>query len=322
MTKVGVGGTFNVLHRGHRTLLDKAFEVGDEVAIGVMSDAYVAAHKRCAVPLDSRLSALRSYLSSKHKPFTLNIIQDAEGNLLRDPSVTGLVVSPERFTEAEQLSRRRRENGLSELRIYRIGYVLADDCTPISSSRVLEGEIDAEGRMLRPMRINVGSENPIKVQAVTNVLMRIYGDVLVAGHRVSVNVPSEPWGEDVERGAVERARKTLGNADFGIGIEAGIFERKGDLYDVQYCAVVDKMNRVTVGHGSGFKYPPKVSELLRKGTTVGDAFKSLYNQEKSGRGNGAIGYLTHGMLKRSELTEQAVVAAMVPRIRKELYFEV
>jgi inosine/xanthosine triphosphatase len=321
MNKVGVGGTFNVLHRGHRALLDKAFEVGDEVAIGVMSDTYVAKHKKRSIPLESRLGAIKTYLATKEKPYTINIIEDAEGNLMRDATLVGLVVSPERFTQAEELSKRRKEIGLGELRIYRIGNVLAEDCTPISSSRVLDGEIDTEGRMLRPMRIHVGSDNPIKLQAVTNVLARIYGDVDVTGHRVSVNVPSEPWGDDVERGAVERARKALGNADFGIGIEAGIFERRGDLYDVQYCAVVDKMNRVTIGHGSGFKYPPKVSELLHKGYTVGDTFKQLYDQEKSGRGNGAIGFLTHGMLKRSELTEQAVVAAMVPRMRKELYFE-
>jgi len=321
MNKVGVGGTFNVLHRGHRALLDKAFEVGDEVAIGVMSDAYVASHKERSVPLESRLGAIRAYLSSKSKPFAINVIEDAEGNLMKDASLTGLVVSPERFTQAEQLARKRREMGLGELRIYRIGHILADDCTPISSSRVLEGEIDAEGRMLRPIRVHVGSDNPVKVQAVAGVLARIFGDVDVTGHRVAVNVPSEPWGEEVERGAVERARKALGSADFGVGVEAGIFERQGDLYDVQFCAVVDKMNRVTVGHGSGFRYPPKVSELLRKGITVGDAFKLLYEQEKSGRGNGAIGFLTHGMLKRSELTEQAVVAAMVPRMRKELYFE-
>jgi inosine/xanthosine triphosphatase len=321
MSKVGVGGTFNVLHKGHRALLDKAFEVGDEVAIGIMSDAYAAKNKSAPVPLDERMAALKEYLSAKEGSYTINIIDDATGNLLRDPELDGLVVSPERFTEAEAFSRLRKERGLRELRIHRIGYVLADDCTPIRSSRVLQGEIDAEGRMLRPMRISLGSDNPVKLQAVRNVMLRVYGDVVVDGHRVSVSVPAEPWGEDVERGAVERARKVLGQSDYGVGIEAGIFERKGDLYDVQYCAVVDKMNRVTVGHGSGFKYPPKVADLLRKGRTVGEAFHGRYGQERSGRGNGAIGFLTYGLLKRTELTEQAVVAAMVPRMRKELYFE-
>ncbi len=120
---------------------------------------------------------------------------------------------------------------------------------------------------------------------------------------------------------MERARGSLGQFDYGVGIEAGIFEHNGSLYDVQFCAVLDRMNRFTIGHGLGFRYPPNVEDRLREGKSVGRIFRELYGQEKGGRGEGAIGFLTHGMLKRGELTEQSVIAAMVPRIRKELYFE-
>jgi inosine/xanthosine triphosphatase len=321
MNRVSVGGTFNVLHRGHRALLDRAFEEGDEVFVGITSDAYASLNKRAAVPLERRLASLREYLALKTKPYTINVIEDSAGNVLSDPCLRTLVVSPESWAEAERLARMRKEKSLGEIRIVRIGHVLADDCVPISSTRVLEGEIDPEGRMLRPMRVRVGSDNPVKLQAVRRVMARIYGEVEVEGAKVRVDVPPEPWGEEVERGAVERAKRALLEADYGVGIEAGIFERKGGLFDVQYCAVIDKTKRVTVGHGSGFRYPPKVAERLRQGCTVGEAFRQLYGQERTGRGGGAIGYLTHGLLDRSELTEQAVVAAMVPRIRKELYFE-
>ena len=319
--KAAVGGTFNVLHRGHRALLDKAFEVGDEVAIGVMSDAYVAQHKSKGMPLEKRLAYVESYASSKGKPYTIGVIDAPEGTLISDPSIGSLIVGPEAFADAERFSKERAAAGLSPLRLYRVPFALADDCTPISSTRVIVGEIDENGRLLRTMKVSVGSDNPVKVHAVENVMRRVFTDVQVLACRVSASVPQEPWDDDVEKGAIERAKKSLGRNDFGVGIEAGIFDHNDLLYDVQFCAIVDKMGRVTLGHGPGFLYPPSVAEKLRSGGTVGEAFHELYGQERTGRGQGAIGFLTHGLLTRSELTEQAIVAAMVPRIRKDLYFE-
>ncbi len=40
--KVAVGGTFDELHKGHKTLLGKAFEVGDRVVVGLSSDELVS----------------------------------------------------------------------------------------------------------------------------------------------------------------------------------------------------------------------------------------------------------------------------------------
>ncbi len=319
--KVGVGGTFNVLHRGHRALLDKAFEVGDEVVIGITSDAFTSKNKAKQVPLPERMRALEEYISGKGKPFTINVIESSQARLLNDDSIEALIASPETYIEAERLAKLRLEKGMRPLQVVRIGYILADDCTPISASRVLAGEIDGEGKMLRPIRVGVGSDNPVKLGAVRNVMTRIYGEVEVSPVKVRTSVPAEPWEEEVEKGALERARGSLGQFDFGVGIEAGIFEHNGGLYDVQFCAVLDQMNRFTIGHGLGFRYPPNVEDRLRTGKSVGRIFHELYGQERGGRGEGAIGFLTHGMLKRGELTEQSVIAAMVPRIRKELYFE-
>jgi len=317
--KVGVGGTFNAFHRGHRALLDKAFEVGDQVAVGITSDRLASPGREHLLPLEARRAELEAYLRTKRKPWTLVVIDEPAGGTEGDTDIGALVVSPETATRAERINRARAAKGLAPLQLFRVPHVLAEDGLPISSTRVLAGEIDHEGRLLRPLRVRVGSDNPVKVEAVRRVLSRLYREIEVSGIAVTTTVPEQPFGEQTRQGAVERARAALGDADFGVGLEAGVFETADGLYDVQYCAVIDRSGRLTVGHGAGFLYPPAVAAKVRGGWSVGRTFRELYGLESEGRGEGAIGCLTKGALDRTTLAEQAVMAAMVPRIRQELY---
>ncbi len=62
--RVAVGGTFNPLHDGHKTILTKAFEIGDEVVIGLTSNEMI---KIKTVPLqdyESRRQNLLEYIRS------------------------------------------------------------------------------------------------------------------------------------------------------------------------------------------------------------------------------------------------------------------
>jgi len=172
------------------------------------------------------------------------------------------------------------------------------------------------------LRARVGSTNPVKIGAVREVLERVFSegfDVNVEGVEVMSGVPSEPWEDDVVKGARNRARNAIGDADLGVGIEAGLFKVHGETLDIQYCAIIDKEGNMTLGHGPGFRYPLKVLEEVAKGRTVGEAMGELTGVEDIGRKGGSIDHLTKGLLDRTELTKQAVLMALVPWIRKDLY---
>ncbi|MFP4546009.1 MAG: inosine/xanthosine triphosphatase [Methanomassiliicoccales archaeon] len=317
--KVAVGGTFNVLHRGHRALLDKAFEKGDEVAVGITSDSYVQERKGHHVPLEKRRRELEEYLGCKGKPWRVEVIEDPVGSAHLDPQLGALVVSPGSEDTGKRINRLRRERSLEPLEIFRVEYVLAEDFLPISSTRILEGEIDREGMLDRPLTVMVGSTNPVKVGAVERVMSLLFRSVEVIPIEVDSGVGGQPWGEETVKGARNRAIVALGQGDLGVGVEAGVFRREDGVYDVQYCAVADRRGWVTVGHGPGFRYPPEVVARLESGETVGEAFQGLFQKGDIGRREGAIGFLTRGALDRQSLTEGAVMAAMVPRVRTELY---
>jgi inosine/xanthosine triphosphatase len=173
-----------------------------------------------------------------------------------------------------------------------------------------------------PLKVKVGSTNPSKVKAVRDVFSDIFSkqfDVKVVGVKVDSGVAAEPWEGDVVKGARNRAHAAIGKAEFGVGIEAGLFRSFGEVLGVQYCVVVDKEGTETIGHGPGFRFPPKVLHDIETGKTVSEAMESITGIKDIGRKKGAVDHLTKGRLDRTELTRSAVLMAMVPRIRKELY---
>jgi inosine/xanthosine triphosphatase len=321
MKTVGVGGTFNSLHKGHRSLLDKAFEIGDDVRIAITSDAYVKGTKFEAVPFDLRYKAVRSYVLKKGKRFSIQSIEDPFSLAVDMDDLDAIVVSPETRTNAEEINRLRQERGLAPLQLVKVPYVMADDYCPISSTRILTGDIDGEGHLLRPLRVRTGSTNPVKVEAVRTVFEKLFKKVVVDSVEVDSGVGKQPTEGDVLRGARRRAMIALEGYDLGVGIEAGVYQGDDGLYDVQQCVIIDKLGKATHGHGMGFRYPPEIESRVREGMSVGEAVDEIFKTVGNGHKDGAIGILTNGLLKRKELTEQSVIAAMVPRIRKDLYSE-
>lgn len=320
--KVALGGTFDPIHEGHGVLLAKAFEAAEEVLIGLASDAMIAGKEGKIAPFTERKQHLEGYLD-RHgwTGYRIEEINQRFGPADRIEELDGIVVSPETEGTAHDLNEARRERGFHPLQIVVVPFLPAEDGLPVSSTRVRLGEIDASGKLLRAVRVGVGSTNPAKLEAVRRVLEGIFDQVDLHAREADSGVPPQPRGEEALRGAVNRATAALGEGDLGVGIEAGLLWQngRGVYLDVQYCAVADRAGRVTLGTGPGFEHPPTVLEEVEGGKTVGEAFEALTGIEEIGHKEGAIGYLTDGRLTRSELTEAAVLMAMVPRIRRRMY---
>ena len=168
------------------------------------------------------------------------------------------------------------------------------------------------------MNVHVGTGNPIKVKAVRAAFEKVFPGKLLEITAVPVEpgVPSQPFGEAVIRGATQRAKRSLGDADYGVGIEAGLVQSPGrdHLLNVQFCVIVDRFGRMTVGHGPGFELPNAVVEKLRAGSTLSDAMDRAAGIPEIKETIGAIGVLSGGRIDRLAITCEAVLMALVPRI--------
>jgi pantetheine-phosphate adenylyltransferase len=95
--KVAVGGTFDELHKGHRSLLVKAFEVGEIVLIGLCTDEFVKkmGKPHVTAPYEVRLKELQAFLKTSSICDKAEIIplNDPYGKTLTDKCIEALVVS-------------------------------------------------------------------------------------------------------------------------------------------------------------------------------------------------------------------------------------
>jgi len=146
--QVVLGGTFDILHKGHEALLRAAFEGRPErVLIGLTTDRFARESRSRVNPYAARERNLKGFLAArKWGPAKLEPIDDSYGPADDLPDLDVIVVSAERHPVAIALNETRAAKGLRPLEIRAVPMVLAQDGLPIASRRIRAGVIDRTGR--------------------------------------------------------------------------------------------------------------------------------------------------------------------------------
>jgi len=146
-----MGGTFDILHAGHKALLQRALEVGDIVLIGLTTDAR-ASKNRNKTQINNyniRLASLQNLLKSMKvlDRFQIVPLENDWGPSVVDEDFEAIIVSDETKSTAQKINKIRSATGKSELEIVVVPMVRAQDGHRISSSRIRNEEIDSEGQL-------------------------------------------------------------------------------------------------------------------------------------------------------------------------------
>src|SRR5437879_8330214 len=165
--RVVLGGTFDILHEGHEALFRTAFEGRPaEVLIGLTTDRFARESRTRVNSYTVRERNLKRLLATRRwRPARIEPIDDAYGPADDLPDLDVLVVSAERYAVAVALNGARTAHGLRPLEIRDVPMVLAQDGLPIASRRIRAGLIDRTGRRLKPLRVSVGPDHPVKVRS-------------------------------------------------------------------------------------------------------------------------------------------------------------
>ncbi len=145
--KTIVGGTFDHFHKGHKALLEKAFETGN-VSIGLTSDKMAEERKNRKVQsYKERENILRDFAKSNDCEVDIRKIEDSFGFGL-EKDFKNIVVSKETRSTALEMNKEREKTGKEVLNIIEVELIPAEDGKPISSTRIFNGEIDQEGNII------------------------------------------------------------------------------------------------------------------------------------------------------------------------------
>lgn len=164
------------------------------------------------------------------------------------------------------------------------------------------------------MKFVIGTNNKSKIEIARKVLDQIISDnFTIEGKEVDSGVPETPHDQETKRGAQNRAHRLLRSTeyDYAIGLESGLVERYGDVYEEAWCCVLSS-GKETLGYSSGLKIPDLVVRHMHdknmKHYEVMRAIKSLLPnpEEKDTWGNYSSMKLT-----RSVSFEEALRNALI-----------
>jgi pantetheine-phosphate adenylyltransferase len=151
--KVGLlGGTFDVTHDGHAALLNTAFREASYVLIGVTSDQRAEeARERSVRPYWERIEELHAeaevFANIYDCHYSTTEIDNGIDLAANESKADFIVVSPEAKTHerAQAVNEARVANDYDRLQIIEAPMVTDYKGRKISSTNVVEGEIDRHG---------------------------------------------------------------------------------------------------------------------------------------------------------------------------------
>lgn len=147
---MAMGGTFDIIHKGHIELLRKSFSISSKVIIGLSSDELVKKMgKKISNNYHQRFESLSTAIEKNfpNSSYQISKLENDFGPAVLEEGVEALVVSEETKNMGQILNQLRAKKNLPPVEVIVVPMVLAKDGSTISTTRIRDSEIDNEGNL-------------------------------------------------------------------------------------------------------------------------------------------------------------------------------
>ncbi len=147
---MAMGGTFDIIHKGHIELLRKSFSISSKVIIGLSSDELVKKMgKKISNNYHQRFESLSTAIEKNfpNSSYQISKLENDFGPAVLEEGVEALVVSEETKNMGQILNQLRAKKNLPSVEVIVVPMVLAKDGSIISTTRIRDSEIDNEGNL-------------------------------------------------------------------------------------------------------------------------------------------------------------------------------
>jgi inosine/xanthosine triphosphatase len=171
----------------------------------------------------------------------------------------------------------------------------------------------------------VASKNPVKTEAIREAFEKVFpqANFKVVSADASSGISDQPMGiSQTLQGAVNRIDSLVSSgkkASFYVSIEGGVADHKDDLFAFAWVVIRNASGYVSKSQTGHFPLPHRIKTLLKQGLELGHATDQVFGLHNSKQNMGAVGVLTGQAIDRKAYYVHAVILALIPFIKTELF---
>lgn len=170
----------------------------------------------------------------------------------------------------------------------------------------------------------IGSKNHTKVKCTEEAFQMVFGgQVLAQGLNIGSGVDKPASGDkETSMGAYNRAvnsKNAFPEADFWVGIEGGTEEADEEVRAYSWVVIMDKNGKVGRAKTAAFSLPKQAEVLMNQEIEPEDRHNGGHAQPQLKDRGDTVSMLTNGAVEKRDLYKQAIMLALIPFLKKDIY---